>query len=340
VHGAATAFFADQCHVGMSLAVYDRGKVRFYNYGTVSKSNRRLPSRRTLYEIGSVTKTFTGVVASKAILDGKMTLDSDFRAYLEGSYPNLAKEGVSLTLRSLVAHTSGLPRDMPDNSELFVEPDFETLPFKLVQREKDYDDARYLEELHGVTLASEPGKQFSYSNLGTKVVAFGLQKVYGAPYSQLVHDFVTRPLRMRRTVLSVPPAQRHMLAEPYGVSGKPVPYHLPNAGAAGGLYSTTEDMIRYAAWHLDETIPLVRRRHELIAGSSEEFGRAMNWYVARHDNGERKIWQSGGVFGMSSQLILFPDSSAAYVLLANDGCFNTQSELEKIAFAVHASARR
>ena len=336
VHSAATAFFADPCHVGMSMAIYERGKVWFYNYGTTSKSRSSLPTQRTLYEIGSVTKTFTGILASKAILDGKMTFDGDFRPYLERPYPNLENDGVPVTLRSLVAHTSGLPADLPDNSDLFAEADFETLPFKLVEREKDYDDARYLDELHGVELAWEPGKQFSYSNLGTKLVGFGLRNVYGAPYSQLVQEFVTGPLGMTSTGFSVPPAQRHLLAEPYGVSGKPVPYHSPNIGAAGGLYSNNEDMIRYAAWHLDESIPVVRRSHELIAGSMEEFGLAMNWYVALH-NGERKVWQSGGVFGMSSQLILFPDSSAAYVLLANDACMNTQSELEKIALAVHAS---
>lgn len=340
VHAAATEFFNDECHVGLSLATYDNGVVEFYNYGTVAKHRPAIPTRRTLYEIGSLTKTFTGLVASKAILDGKVILDGDFRTYLRESYPNFEKNGKPVTLRSLIAHTSGLPRDLPDNSDLFEQPDFETLPFELIERESVYDEARYLRELGGVALASEPGQQFAYSNIGTKLVSFGLQNVYGRSYADLLRDFVTEPLGLTWTNLSVRNADRHLLAHPYGVSGKPVPYHLPNAGAAGGLYSNTEDMIRYAAWHLDETDPLVRQSHALIAGSLSEYGRAMNWYLANTPFGERKIWQSGGVFGMSSQLILFPDTAAAYVLLANDGCFNTQSELEKIALVVHASRQQ
>ena len=332
---AADGFLKDTCHVGLSMAVYLHGEVRFYNYGTVSKTVPARPTRRTLYEIGSITKTFTGVLASKAVLDGRMTLDGDFRAYLGAPYPNLEKDGKPITLRTLSAHTSGMPRDIPDNSDLFKNPDFNTLPAQLIARERGYDKARYLRQLHQVTLASVPGNSFNYSNIGTKLVGFGLERVYGESYDRLLKRYITGPLGMTRTSLAVGRVDRGDLAQGYGVSGQTVPYHLLNAGAAGGLYSDTEDMIKYAVWHLDEKNPLVRQSHTLIAGSLTDYGRGMNWYMATTPNGERKIWQSGGVFGMSSQTILFPDSQEAYVLLANDGCFNTQSELEKIALAVH-----
>src|SRR5580698_9373496 len=83
VDKAAGKFFAKGQHVGLSIGIYDRGKTVFYDYGTTSKSKVRLPDRKSIYEIASITKTFTGAHASGALVDGKMTLDGDFRAYLK-----------------------------------------------------------------------------------------------------------------------------------------------------------------------------------------------------------------------------------------------------------------
>lgn len=339
VHDAAGAYFRDSCHVGLSMAVLRDGDTRFYNYGSTSRSNSRLPSRRSVYEIGSVTKTFTGTLAALAVVEGRMELDGDFRRHLKESYPNLESGGKPITLRTLAAHTSGLPGDIPDSSDLFEKSDADRLPFDLLERERPYDRDRYLKELHSVRLAAPPGDGFIYSNIGMKLVGFGLEEVYGRSFAELIAERIAAPLDMRRTFLEVPPQEEHLLVQGYNHNGKPMPYHLANLGAAGGLYSTSEDLIRYAVWHLGEDDPVIRQAHSLIAGTLDSYGRGMNWYVAVTPEGERKVWQSGGTFGMSSQLILFPEAREAYVLLANDACPNTQSELEKLAFTARAGVR-
>ena len=195
VDAAATTFLSDRCHVGLSIAITDHGRRSFYNYGTVSKAAPLLPTRRTLYEIGSITKSFTGSLAAKALLEGKMGLDSDFRGYLRERYPNLAKGGKPITLRSLASHTSGMPRDIPSNDDLFQgKPDFEKLPYLLLAREKGYDRARYLRDLHDVQLASEPGAKMSYSNIGLKLIGFGLEKVSGLGLDRLLARDIFRPV--------------------------------------------------------------------------------------------------------------------------------------------------
>ncbi len=77
VDKAANEFFADSQHVELSIGVYDRGKAVVYNYGTANKSVARLPDQQSIYEIASITKTFTGGLASRAVVDGKMMLDGD-----------------------------------------------------------------------------------------------------------------------------------------------------------------------------------------------------------------------------------------------------------------------
>src|ERR1700722_6235908 len=331
---AANEFFAKGQHVVLSIGIYDRGKTIFYDYGTTNKSKVRLPDRKSIYEIASITKTFTGALASRAVVEGKMTLDGDFRAYLKEPYPNLEKNGKFITLRLLAAHRSGLPKNIPDTDELFKNPNFDTLPFQLLDLEKTYDDAAYLQALHQVELRSEPGSELVYSNFGIKLLGFGLQQVYRQSFGLLLQTEILAPLGMKRTSLAVSPQDEPLLVQGYETNGKPMPYHLLNAGAAGGLYSNAEDLVRYIDWQLDESDPTIRQSHSAIYGNGETVQDGMIWYMTRKD-GERKLWESGGAFGMASQLVLYPESKLGIVLLANDGGFSTQDELSDLAKKIH-----
>jgi D-alanyl-D-alanine-carboxypeptidase/D-alanyl-D-alanine-endopeptidase len=330
VDKAAGEFFGDDQHVGLSIGIYDRGKIVFYNYGTTNKSAGRVPDQKSIYEIASITKTFTGALASRAILDGKMTLDGDFRAYLNEPYPNLEKNGKFVTLRLLATHRAGLPKNVPDTDALFRNPNFDTLPFQLIDLEKPYDDAAYLRELHQVELRSTPGSEVVYSNFGIKLIGFGLQQVYHESLEELLKTKILGPLGMDRTGLAVLQHDEPLLVQGYSPSGKPMPYHLLNAGAAGGLYSDAEDMVRYIRWQLDENDPVIRQSHAPIFGSGENVQEGMVWYMTQ-EGGERKLWESGGAFGMASQLVLYPESRIGIVLLANDGGFSSQDELGAMA---------
>jgi CubicO group peptidase (beta-lactamase class C family) len=336
VDKAVGEFFQQDQHVGLSIGIYDHGKAVFYNYGTVSKSKVRMPDRKSVYEIASITKTFTGALASRAVLDKKMTLDGDFRAYLTERYPNLEKNGKFITLRLLAAHRAGLPKNVPDTDALFKNPNFDTLPFQLNELEKPYDDAAYLRALHQVELRSEPGSEFVYSNFGIKVIGFGLQQVYHQSLEQLLQTKILGPLGMKQTGLGVSPQNERLLVQGYSPGGKPMPYHLFNAGAAGGLYSDAEDMVRYIGWQLNESDPTIKQSHSAIFGNGENVQEGMVWYMTQ-EGGERKLWESGGAFGMASQLVLYPESKVGIVLLANDGGFSTQDKLGELAKKIRAA---
>jgi CubicO group peptidase (beta-lactamase class C family) len=269
VDKAVLEFFQQDQHVGLSIGLSDHGKTVFYNYGTVSKSKVRLPGRESVYEIASITKTFTGALASRAVLDKKMTLDGDFRAYLPQRYPKLERNGKFTTLRLLAAHRAGLPKNVPDTDALFKNPIFDTLPFQLIELEKPYDDEAYLRALHQVELRSDPRSEFVSSNFGIKLIGFGLQQMYHQSLEQLLQTKILGPLGMKRTVLATSPENERLLVQGYSPSGKPMPYHLFNAGAAGGLYSDAEDMVRYIDWQLDESDPTIEQSRSAIFSSGE-----------------------------------------------------------------------
>jgi CubicO group peptidase (beta-lactamase class C family) len=338
VDGQAQAFFRDPCHVGLSLAVVGPEGARFYDYGSTSRvTSSRAASRATarlatpdsLYEIASVTKTFTGALAARAVVDGRMGLDADFRAYLGAGYPNLATAGRPITLRTLAAHTSGLPRDLPDTDALFAKPDFEALPRQLTALQAGWTDQRYRAALADVALRGPPGGEERYSNLGMKVIAFGLEGAYGEPYRDLLAREVLAPLGMTSTgFVPVDPA-RAVTGHTRG--GAPTPPLPPLEDAAWGLWSDARDMARYVAWQLDESDPVVARAHTPVSD-----GKAMIWNLGT-DGGAPILWHGGGSFGMTSQMVLYPKSREGWALMANDACAGTESGLKAMAIGVHAA---
>lgn len=335
VQTAVDTFFKDGCHVGLSIAVFDHGKISFYNYGSTNKQVQQLPTTVSVYEIGSLTKTFTGTLLAKAVIENKVNIDADIRRYLKQPYPNLQYKNIPISLRQLATHQSSLPTDLPDNSELFRNPDFDKLPYQLIEREKEYDNIKYREALHRLLPDTIPGSiYFKYSNIGVKLESFILEDVYEKTYSQLLQKNIFSRLGMPHTFLTMKDSSQ--LVDGYSPTGKPMPHALDNAGAAGGIRSCTSDMAKYLAWHMNETDPLVRETHSILHGDLFYYARGYHWNMEKKD-ARKKIWQSGGTFGMSSAMIMYPAEQIGFVLLANDACMDTQGKLSTIAENVYNS---
>ncbi|KRG49175.1 hypothetical protein ARC20_02390 [Stenotrophomonas panacihumi] len=330
---AASAYVAEPCHVGLSVVAISEGRVRHYAAGSVRRDMARLPAPDSVYELASLTKTFTGALAARAVQDDRIPLDADFRAYLPEPYPNLA----GITLRMLAAHTSGLQRDLPDTDALLTHPDYDRLGEQLTRLNLGYDRARTLQALHEVKLRDPPGQQQAYSNLGIRVIAYGLEQVQDASFAQLLATQITGPLEMTETLLAPTPAMQARLITPYNRHGHRQPFHDDSAGAAYGLYSTPRDMARYLAWQLDESDPVVARAHAPIRGTRDD-GEGMIWHLGR-DHGARMLWHGGGGFGTTSQMVLYPDLGEGFVLLSNDACAGSEEQLRQMAMALHAASR-
>lgn len=176
----SVSYFHSGCHVGLSLAVVNSDGSHYYDYGETTRSGAKLADRRSIYEIASVTKVFTAALAAKALVDKRMTLDGDFRSYLPDTYSNLAWDGQPITLRWLVTHRSGMPRDIPDTDAIFAKNHFHTRPYELVAIARGYNRSRTLAALHGVHLQSPPGEKESYSNAGFPALSASARRVRAA----------------------------------------------------------------------------------------------------------------------------------------------------------------
>ena len=333
VDKAVDDYFRNRCHVGVSMAVVEAGHIHFYDYGSTSRSNVQLPTRRSIYELASVTKTFTATLAAQAVVNGRMSLDGDFRKDLPGDYRNLAWNDQPITLRTLLTHRSGMPRDIPDTDALFANksaPDFDA---RMVALNQGFGREQFLTALHDTVLRSAPGEKQTYSNAGFLVIGLGVEKVYGKPFDELLHQYITQPLGMTSTGFTLDNKVQSRLVSGYDRYGRVAPYHPKNAGAAWGLYASTEDMANYVRWQLDDGNPTIRLSHQLLMGDAND-GEGMAWNLG-NDHGQPIIWHGGGSFGTSSQMVLYPQQHEGFVLLANDACEGTEGALKAIAKSVH-----
>lgn len=330
---AAADYLSDDCRVGLSIVAYVDGTMSFHNYGSIRRGRLQRPTPDSVYELASVTKTFIGALAARALVEGRMTLDGDFRTHLPGAYPNLIAGGRPITLRTLATHTSGLQRDLPDSDALLANPDFDRIGDQLIALNRGFTRDRSLEGLREVALRSTPGAIFAYSNLGIRVIGYGLEGAYARPLDRLLRQSILSPLGMGDTRFTLSPSMRERLVVPYSRFRHVQPYHDASAGAAYGLYSTPRDMARYLAWQFDARSPVVARAHTRIRGTADE-GEALIWNVGR-DGDTPLLWHGGGSFGMTSQMVLFPGDRQGFVLLANDACAGSEGALKQIALSVH-----
>ncbi|MDQ0010679.1 CubicO group peptidase (beta-lactamase class C family) [Luteibacter jiangsuensis] len=332
---AVSEYLRNSCHVGISIAVVDADHTYFYNYGSTSRDKVERPTPLTIYELASVTKTFTASLAARAVVDGRMTLDGDFRSDLPGDYRNLAWNGQPITLRTLLTHYSGMPRDIPDSDALFADkesPDFNARLFALNQ---GFGRKQFLAALHDIHLRSAPGDKQAYSNAGYLVIGLGLEHVLGEPMDALMRQYIFQPLGMTSTGFTLKGDELARIVNGYDRYGRVTPRPPENAGAAWGLYASTADMAKYVRWQLDESNPVVRLSHQALTGSGSD-GEAMAWNLGG-DQRQPLIWHGGGSLGMSSQVVLYPKQHEGYVLLANDACEGTEGALKNLAETMHAA---
>lgn len=247
--------------IGLSIAVYHSDQASYYNFGTIEKGTQTLPTPATVYEIGSITKTFVSTLLAFAVTEGKVKLDDDIRKYLLGNYPNLAYQGEPIKLVHLGNLTSELPNWLPDKPEAFkgVSPD--SIPYALMNLHKNYSQEDFYCDLKLVQLKTAPGKNPRHSNVAAQLLAFILEGVYQQPLEVLVKQYITQPLKMNET--SFDTARTKPMAKGYGAKGNVMPYiTMKDTQGAGGLTSTTADMIRYIKFQLDETNKAVNLSHQ------------------------------------------------------------------------------
>jgi CubicO group peptidase (beta-lactamase class C family) len=296
----ANGALAPGTHAGVSIGVLQHGVRRVFSYGNARPD--------WLYEIGSITKTFTGLILARMVIEGNARLDQPVRELLPAGL--LAKQtGAEITLLDLATHHSGLPR-MPDN---FAPADFEN-PYA------DYHLSNLYEYIAKRGVAKRGNPSFLYSNLGVGLLGQALANHAGMSWPELVKAEITGPLGMNDTVVSVTPEQNYRFAQ--GFDGQHHPTHawdIDGIAGAGALRSTSGDMLNYleAQLHPERAGALgaaIRESHILHADVNATTRIALAWL---YHADTRDFAHGGNTGGYSSNAFFDPRADYAAVVLMN-----------------------
>ena len=321
------AFIEKGKSIGLAAAVVTPTETTIMTFGRPSLSSRSQTRADTFFEIGSITKTFTGITLAREIEQGTVRLDQPVQELLPPDV-KLPEAARGVKLRHLTTHSSGFPR-LPDNwsplrsiSMLL----FGTDPYA------GYTEADLLKDVSTVNLQSAPGTKSCYSNFGMTLLGHLLATKAGSSYEALAKRDVCLPLGMNDTTVTLDRAQAPRAAQAYRavlrcgplvLALRSDPWFVKNdLGGAGALRSTAADMLKYLQANMHpEGQPIkhaLRESHQELFREDEHTTYGMNWIHSQSEKlAQPMVWHNGGTGGFRSFIGFTEDSRFGVLVLSN-----------------------
>lgn len=296
---------------GMAVGLVTGDRLAYARgFGHADLDSRAPITPRTLFQVGSISKSFTATIAARLVERGKLSFDDPVGEHI----PHARLPDPRITLRQLATHTSGLPGDAPN----------------LRRKHGDYPVLAFTHfELYRGLAESElrfpPGSGWGYSNFGYGVLGHALEMATGTPYEVLVEREIFDPLGMESSTVTLWPELADRLATPYYLDdGRLVeytPWDEEALAPAGGIASTLEDLGRYVSFQLAEAsgAGAVARlqRARVATGGGLRYG--TGWFVEEMPGLGTVVSVGGDVDGYVGELVLAPRHGLGTIVLANTG---------------------
>ncbi len=285
----------------ISVGIIKGGEKTYSIYGNNASI---LPSEEYVYEIGSITKTFTASLTRKAIDEGKIDLDDQIDKYID-----LPEKKYYPTLKRLVTHTSGykgyyFELQMATNSIHGQKNDFYGIK-----------NDQVINKLAKIELNNKDYK-FQYSNFGMAVLGNVLSSIYERDYTSLMNNYIANDLKLENTRVSDGTGN---LSEYW--NWETDDGYIP----AGALTSTISDMLNYIELQISGDIPYISHSHETVAqinATTKQYEKmdirmdqaAMGWMIDLKNN---IIWHNGGTSNFNSYVAFDKNKQIGVVILSN-----------------------
>lgn len=313
---------ANKNDVGIIVGVIGPQGRRIVSFGHRNAGDSRSLDGDTVFEIGSITKAFTALLLADMVGKNEVALSDPVAKYLPADFKVPERNGRSIALVDLATHTSGLPF-MPENAPPLNDP-----------AAGKYSAADLKRYVAGYQLKRDIGSEWEYSNIGYWVLSEALSSRAGMDYETLARNRVTAPLQLANTDFSLSPKMKANLAVGHdaalqpapGVSALPIYSIMP---AAGGLYSTTNDLLTllsiamgYERSPVSAAIEATVKTRRPTGGGNEQ---ALGWSVIGKGN-DQLIYRDSGTYGFASSMAWDPKKRIGVVVLSNQ-----QGEADAIA---------
>jgi CubicO group peptidase (beta-lactamase class C family) len=295
------SYVRDKTFMGAVLVARGSDVILSKGYGSANLEWDIPNTPATKFRLGSITKQFTA--ASILLLEegGKLRLDDPIKKHV----PEVPAAWDTITIFNLLTHTSGIPNftSLPDYKSLKLE---------------DTPVAKTIVTVRDKSLDFVPGEKMSYSNSGYLVLGHVIERVTGASYEKFVTDNIFTPLGMKNSgydsnTAIIPRRAAGYMPSPTGpVNAGFVHMSIPHA--AGALYSTTEDLLRWEQGLFGGKLISATSLAKMTTPFKGDYALGV---VVQTAGGRRVVQHGGGIDGFNTFLAYYPDNKVTVAVLAN-----------------------
>lgn len=299
---------------GMAVAVVVNGRlVHAKGYGIANLETQSRVSEKTVFNLASITKSFTSLAAMKLIELGKLSLDDPLWRHLE----NIPAQWRAITIRQLLSNTSGI--------KSFTSLTETERRCNAAQDIQSYKRGDAIREVECFPLEFPPGEKWKYGDTGFYLVGMVIEKVSGRDYGAFLTEQILSPLGMTSTKLLDYSAIEPQRSDGYSFRNG----RIVNANrfdidefANGGLISTLEDMIRFDQAYLTEKVLKKGSIETMLTNTRLNSGETVNSYgigigLTPYKGEKRFGHTGGGGLGFATAFTHFPDRKITVIVLAN-----------------------
>jgi CubicO group peptidase (beta-lactamase class C family) len=272
----------------------------------------------SIFEIGSITKTFTGTILAKLVYDGKINLNDTVQKLLPVKLKQSSLSGEEIKIVNLANHTSGFPREPEDVKESQGKNYNPYDPYGGYDTKKLYN---YIS--NKLVLQSTPGEKREYSNLGFGLLAHLLTLITGKSYEVLLEEFITKPLGMSNTFIKFNDNRKQQTVQGRNEKGEPLPYtecDSPALLGAGGIKSSAKDIVKYIRANMSDTAYFYLAQKS-TKQYTEYLTQGLGWATFNAPDSFHHTSAFGATEGYTCGLIFERDVKAGIVVLTNVSAF-------------------
>ncbi len=295
------SYVRDKTFMGVVLVARGSEVLLSKGYGSANLEWDVPNTPTTKFRLGSITKQFTA--ASVLLLEerGKLSLDDPIKKHV----PDAPPAWDAITIFHLLTHSSGIPN-------------FTNLSEYSSVKLRDTPVAKTIAIVRDKPLDFVPGERMSYSNSGYLLLGYLIERVTGASYEKFVTDNIFTPLGMKDSGYDSNTAVISRRAAGYAPSatgpGNAAFVHMSVPHAAGALYSTVEDLLRWEQGLFGGKLLSPASLAKMTTAFKSDYALGV---VVRSENGRKVVQHGGGIEGFNTFLAYYPDTRLTVAVLAN-----------------------
>ena|SRR5690554_3026381 len=290
---------------GIVVGVVTPEGTNYFSYGVKSLKTNEAVDENSVFEIGSISKTFTGLLLADMVEKGELNLEDQLQSILPEGIIAPTRNGESIKLYQLSNHTSSLPR-MPSN----ISMENPENPYA------DYTEKQMYDFLNNYELTRDIGTELEYSNYAVGLLGDLLAAQHGVTYEELLMKSITQPLGMDATRIHFTSKMKENLAKGHSGGVEVENWDLSTLAGAGGIRSTAVDMLKYISAHIGLDTCTLSSAIQLTHQSINNDAIGLGWFMNKKEE-DNLIWHGGLTGGYATFTGFNKETKIGVVVLSN-----------------------